>query len=462
MKNSSNGQDNDSPNDDEISKNDEAEDTDNHPSEKINEHEDEGEVGDSSEMASVDIEEKPDSSEHDLKKKERVLKDEDHPRKPPSNFISKIKQKMGPFLDNKYARFIILTLSIYVFILSIETIGSGFKNLGSDFSEGLISTMSDPISALFIGMLATACIQSSSATTSIIVAMVATGTLPFEVAIPAIMGANIGTTVTNTLVSLGHIRRKEEFRRAFAGSTCHDMFNILAVFILLPIELIFHPLKHIATGMAGLFEGAGGLKFVSPLKAITKPVVGLLKDGIGISFSGWVVGVIMIIIGIVILFIALKIIVDTMRQFMMRKAEILINKYLFKAPIYAFLLGAGLTAAIQSSSIATSLMVPLVGAGILTVEKKFPYTMGTNLGTTVTALLAALGLGAVAGLQIAFAHFMFNLIAICIIYPMRKIPIGMALKLGDLGAERKRVVLIYIVCTFYILPFIYLILAGVL
>jgi sodium-dependent phosphate cotransporter len=397
------------------------------------------------------------------KKKVRALKDDYIGERPASKFkefSAGIKQRLAPYLENKYARFVILTFSIYIFILSIETIGSGFKHLGSDFSESLISTMSDPVSALFIGMLATALVQSSSATTSIIVAMVAAGTLPFNVAIPAIMGANIGTTVTNTLVSLGHIRRKEEFRRAFAGSTCHDMFNILGVIILLPIELIFHPLRYISTSMAGFFEGAGGLKFVSPLKLITKPVVKVIASTLEGVFPEGVVGVLMIAIGLIILFIALKVIVDTMRKFMMKKAEVLINKYLFKAPIYAFLLGAGLTAAIQSSSIATSLMVPLVGAGILTVEKKFPYTMGTNLGTTVTALIAALGIGAAAGLQIAFAHLMFNILAISIIYPMRKVPIGMALKLGDLGAERKRVVLLYILCTFYILPILYLIIAG--
>ena len=169
----------------------------------------------------------------------------------------------------------------------------------------------------------------------------------------------------------------------------------------------------------------------------------------------------MIIIGLIMLFIALNAIVSSMRKFMMKKADILINKYLFKAPIYAFLLGAGLTAAIQSSSVATSLMVPLVGAGILTVEKKFPYTMGTNIGTTVTALLAALSIGSAFGLQVAFAHLMFNLIGICIIYPMKKVPIGMALKLGDLAAENKKVAFLFILGTFYIIPIIYLIVAGV-
>ncbi len=374
--------------------------------------------------------------------------------------ISALRRRIDPYINNKYFRLLTLILAIFVFILAIEIIGSGFKHMGEDFSEDLIATMSDPISALFIAMLVTALVQSSSATTSIIVAMVATGTLPFDIAIPAIMGANIGTTVTNILVSLGHIRRKEEFRRAFAGSACHDMFNILAVIILLPIELIFHPLEHISIAMAGALTGAGGLKFVSPLKLLTKPIVGGIADGTGAVFTGGILGIVMIFIGLVMLFIALKVIVTTMRKFMMRKAEILINKYLFKAPIYAFLLGAGLTAAIQSSSVATSLMVPLVGAGILTVEKKFPYTLGTNVGTTVTALLAALSIGSAVGLQVAFAHFMFNVIGICIIYPMRKVPISMALKLGDVAADNKKMAFLFIFGTFYIIPILYLIITG--
>lgn len=55
-------------------------------------------------------------------------------------------------------------------------------------------------------------------------------------AVPMVMGANIGTTVTNTLASLGTIRRTQEFRRAVAGATVHDLFHVLAVAVLLPID----------------------------------------------------------------------------------------------------------------------------------------------------------------------------------------------------------------------------------
>lgn len=58
-------------------------------------------------------------------------------------------------------------------------------------------------------------------------------------AIPIVMGANIGTSVTNTIVSMGQITNKNDFRRAFAGATVHDVFNWMTVLVLLPVEVIF-------------------------------------------------------------------------------------------------------------------------------------------------------------------------------------------------------------------------------
>ena len=78
---------------------------------------------------------------------------------------------------------------------------SGIKGLGGDFATNVMSTTSNPFVALFIGILATTLFQSSSTTSSIIVAMVGGGTLTLSGAVPMIMGANIGTTVTNTIVS---------------------------------------------------------------------------------------------------------------------------------------------------------------------------------------------------------------------------------------------------------------------
>src|SRR5690606_38660420 len=107
----------------------------------------------------------------------------------------------------------------------------------SGLQQGLLDSVSHPISGLCAGLLVTVLVQSSSVSTSTIVGMVGAGTLPVALAVPMVMGANIGTTITNTLASLGSLRRTSEFRRAFAAATVHDFFNIFAVVLLLPLEL---------------------------------------------------------------------------------------------------------------------------------------------------------------------------------------------------------------------------------
>merc|ERR1719216_231058 len=96
-------------------------------------------------------------------------------------------------------------------------------------------------------------VQSSSTSTSIIITMTAAGLMEVKNAIPMIMGANIGTSVTNTIVSVGQIGNKDEYRRAFAGATVHDCFNILTVLVLLPIEAVTGLLRHTAGGLVAAF-----------------------------------------------------------------------------------------------------------------------------------------------------------------------------------------------------------------
>ncbi len=169
-----------------------------------------------------------------------------------------------------------LIFFLYIFILSITLLGASFKLFGKDFAETLLSTTSNPIVGLFIGILATSIIQSSSTTTSILVTMVAAGSISLEGAIPIVMGANIGTTVTNALVSLTHITRSREFSRAFSGAIVHDIFNVLVVIILFPLQYYTNFLGHASTFLTGIFENAGGLHFISPIKAITGPVVKII------------------------------------------------------------------------------------------------------------------------------------------------------------------------------------------
>ncbi len=177
---------------------------------------------------------------------------------------------------------LLFLLFLYLFFISIELTGKAFKGFGEDFAKQLIATTANPFVGLFIGILSTSIMQSSSMTTSILVGMVAVGTISVRNAIPVVMGANIGTTVTNTIVAMAHITRKQEFQRAFGGALLHDFFNSLSVLILLPLHLISQLilgkgyLQFLAEGLASVFRNVGGMKFASPLKLVTRPIVDLL------------------------------------------------------------------------------------------------------------------------------------------------------------------------------------------
>ncbi len=350
-----------------------------------------------------------------------------------------------PGVLQRILRIFIFLTALYAFLLSIQLISGSLKLLGMPFAETLIELTNNPIIGLFIGILVTALIQSSSATTSLVVGFVAAGTISVENAIPIVMGANIGTTITNSLVSLYHISRKEEFMRAFPAAIVHDIFNLLSVAILLPLEIFVHPIANVSGFLAKAFAGAGGLKFVGPLQIAVKPVADAIID----TLKKWYFS---IPLALTMLFLGLKFMVDNMRQLVGSKAEIVIDKYLFGKPLMALLLGMMITAVIQSSSVTTSFIVPLVGAGLVALEQVFPYTLGANIGTTVTAILAALVMKSQGGVQIAFAHLLFNIFGILIWYPLRVVPISLARLVGKAVAKHRWLAFVYIAVIFVIIP----------
>ena len=158
---------------------------------------------------------------------------------------------------NNAKRWAFLAVLIYGILLAVTIIGSGFKLATGEQARELFEFASNPILGLIIGMVCTALIQSSSTVSSIIVAMVAGG-LPITIAVPMIMGANIGTSITSTLVSLGHVADKKEFQRAFASATIHDFFNIISVAVFLPLEIAFNLLEKISAALMDFFHIGGG------------------------------------------------------------------------------------------------------------------------------------------------------------------------------------------------------------
>jgi sodium-dependent phosphate cotransporter len=337
---------------------------------------------------------------------------------------------------------------LYVFLVSIGLIGKAFKLFGAGFAETLLSTTADPVVGLFIGILATATVQSSSTTTSVVVGMVGGGALNVAGAIPIIMGANIGTSVTNTIVSVGHIGRPVEFRRAFAASTVHDFFNLIAVTIFFSLEQAFGLLEQGARLLADLFVGLGGLHIASPVRMLTKPSINALTHLAG--DEAWIV----LALAFILLFFSLTWLVKVLRALVLSRIETFFSRTIFKTAIRAMLLGLFVTAAVQSSSIATSVVIPLAAAGVLRLEQIFPYTLGSNVGTTVTAILASMATGEVTAIVVALVHLLFNIFGIIVVWPIRRLPIAMARGLAELTLRSRLIPVAYIVLVFFMVPLI--------
>ncbi|XP_074652262.1 sodium-dependent phosphate transport protein 2B-like isoform X1 [Tubulanus polymorphus] len=442
-------------------------------------------------------------------------------------------------------RLVFLVVLLYLFICALDFMSSAFKILGGKAAGRAFADnelLANPVAGLMIGVLATVLVQSSSTSTSIVVTMVASKILYVRPAIPIIMGANIGTSVTNTIVSIGHISNKDEFRRAFAGATVHDMFNWLSVIILLPLEAasgyLYHLTKAIINSM-DLRTYTSGKKDL--LKTITKPFTSIviqidkkiiekiakgdeeaekkslmktwckynvtqytveeerfnvteinglnvttnftetvtkrMKVGLArckymfMNVAGiWddnIIGAILLVISLFLLCLCLVLIVKTLNALLKGRIAIALKKFVnadfpgkcsFLTGYLAILLGAGLTVLVQSSSIFTSALTPLVGVGVLSLDRMYPLTLGANIGTTATGLLASLasdGDQLPNAMQVAFCHLFFNITGIIIFYPipfMRKLPINMAKFLGMRTCNYRWFPIVYLIFMFFLLP----------
>lgn len=478
---------------------------------------------------------------------------------------------------------------IWVFLIMLSLMGNGFKLLGMKDSSKMFDIVDNPVSALMIGILVTVLVQSSSTSTSIIISLVGADELSVINAIPMIMGANIGTSVTNTIVSLGSYANKDNYYRAFAAATVHDLFNFLTVLILLPIQWASNFLGEITWEFSKNEVPCEGdcKKWEGPIKKIVKPVVSkilkidkkiskyiyqgycdgycdydcssedkhqitnlmcdnynynscndlpnyknswlsdgvlkckrfpqyfksevtttytsisyyyecpngqdcsnaipwnstitnltnnmynvcsddwkskpcdkpLLKSGLlydwGMNDQG--AGVLAVSFSVVSLCICIFLLIKLLNYLLRGRARrwlvnaIAFNKY------FSIIIGALVTILVQSSSITTSTLVPLCAIDVISLEQMFPLTLGANIGTTITGLLAA----SVAvsnpaeALQVALAHLLFNIIGIIIWFPhprMRAIPLKGAKILGDYSSKYKFFPFIYTGTLFFIIP----------
>jgi len=405
------------------------------------------------------------------------------------------------------SKVLMVALLLYMFIISLGLMGNAFKVLGGKTSGKTFrqsELFSNPVAGLALGILATVLVQSSSTSTSVIITMAAADLISMKNSIPMIMGANIGTAVTASIVSVVHVGDKDQYRRAFGGAVVHYCFNVLTVSILLPVEVIFGMLQHISEAMV---EGFGitndndkGSK-QDFLKIITKPVSSRLlqvdkklvtkiaeeqdpvvlaslesksiiqqsqsKDNhlfMDTPMSDNVAGALLVIVSLVFLSVCLMLLVKTLQSIFKGRAAIWMGKFLnlefksvpFIGDYILMLFGIALTILMQSSSVTTSALTPLVGIGLIRVDKMFPFTIGANIGTTVTGILAALASSNMKiGFQVAMAHLLFNVIGTLIWFAvptMRKVPLAMAKFLGNLAADVKLFPVFLIVFAWVLMP----------
>lgn len=417
---------------------------------------------------------------------------------------------------------------LYFFLFSLELLGNAAKVVSGCSAGSLMSDETNPVASLVIGELATALVQSSSTTTSIVVTLVGADAVSVNSGIYLIMGANIGTSVTNTIVAMGQMGSGDQLERAFAGATVHDIFNLLSVAILFPLELISGYLYYLTKAMLPATVGKGD-KWTGPLKKIVSPLAGrVIKANKGVikdvatekvescaeyypvlcldgvedykhcasscdKDAGEVVGtdcgrvglitcdkktgcpaffqngaskgddqtsgIICIILSLILLIICLMGLVNVLQRGLMGMSTRIIYKATKVPGPLAIVIGAAITVLVQSSSITTSVLTPIVGLGVIQLEQMLPLTLGANIGTTITGLLAALVSGKVEALQVALAHLFFNLSGILIWYPipfMRRVPLEGARALGKWTRKSRAIPPIYVILVFFVAPLLLL------
>ncbi|XP_048220478.1 sodium-dependent phosphate transport protein 2B [Perognathus longimembris pacificus] len=442
-------------------------------------------------------------------------------------------------------KFILLLGFLYLFVCSLDVLSSAFQLVGGKMAGQFFSNnsiMSNPVAGLVIGVLVTVMVQSSSTSSSIIVSMVASSLLTVRAAIPIIMGANIGTSITNTIVALMQAGDRSEFRRAFAGATVHDFFNWLSVLVLLPLEAITHYLELLTNLVVESFHFKNGEDAPALLKVITDPFTKLIiqldknvihqiamndpsaqnkslvktwcktftnvtemnvtvpspvnctspslcwTDGIhtwtiknvthkeniakcqhifvNFNLPDLAVGLILLTVSLLVLCGCLIMIVKLLGSVLKGQVAVIIKKTLntdFPFPFawvtgyLAILVGAGMTFIVQSSSVFTSALTPLIGIGVISIERAYPLTLGSNIGTTTTAILAALaspGDTLKSSLQIALCHFFFNISGILLWYPIpfTRLPIRLAKGLGNISAKYRWFAVFYLIFFFFLTP----------
>ena len=251
-----------------------------------------------------------------------------------------------------------------LFLFGMDTMGKALERQAGGKLQTILAKMSSTVfKGFLLGLAVTAVIQSSSATTVMVVGFVNSGIMTLKQAVGVIMGSNIGTTVTAWVLSLSGLEGDSFIIKLFKPATLAPLIGTIGII---------------------LYMGKSEK-----------------KKGIGT-----------IMLGFLALMTGMEIMGDSM-EFLESEpwfAQLMLS---FSNPLIGILFGAGLTAIIQSSSASVGILQGLCGTGVVTFGSAIPIILGQNIGTCVTAMMGAIGANRNAR-RTAVVHLLFNVVGVTI------------------------------------------------
>jgi sodium-dependent phosphate cotransporter len=382
-----------------------------------------------------------------------------------------------PILSNKKVRLLlVLGFGIFLFISSLEGVKSGFKIVFAEWQKGIlgmITANTAPMTGLAIGVLSTALVQSSSAVVAATMVsmsgMVVSG-LPLAAAmrfgVPMVLGANIGTTVTNTIVIFG-VRRgmtMNEFGDTIPGVIVDDVYEFLTIALFFILEMTTGFISNTTLRIGEYLTSSLGLE--TALAAFDKTIIDIIiKEPLVKPLRNLVVEISGQRIGGVVLFVFWFLVIIFSMGLITKGLENLIQtdwenkiKAAFNSPTRSFFTGFSITWLVGSSSIGTSLIVPFLATKVVDLKKAYPYLCGCNMGTTVDlSQIYGYIAGGMVGVMLGSAHVMLNVIALLLwlVSPLRFVPVRIAERIGKAIQTNENAAIslvIWVVIIFFILP----------
>ena len=382
-----------------------------------------------------------------------------------------------PILSNDTIRLALTVgLSIFFFISSLEGVKHGFKLIFSEWQASILDMItgnSAAITGLALGMLSTALVQSSSAVVAATMVsmsgMVASG-LPMDAAIkfgvPMVLGANIGTTVTNTIVAFGIERgmTMKEFKDTIPGVIVDDVYEGLTIALFFLLELTTGFISKIVIRLGDFYVNVLNMEtffsafedtiidiliedpMIKPMKSFAVDYFGTLGGGI-FMFIFWFIVIIISMGGITK---GLERLIETGWEDRVKAA--------FESPAKSFITGFTITFIVGSSSIGSSLVIPFLATRVVTLKTAYPYLVGCNLATAVDmSQIYGYIAGGTVGMVLGSAHVLLNLMALTLWFlsPLRFVPVALAEWLGAKLTENENAVyalFLWVIVIFFVIP----------